>query len=49
LSISEILLGVAAWLFSMALIVLFLLVFYGVVVIVFRYAFEVELWNPFGG
>jgi hypothetical protein len=25
-----------------------LLVMYGIVVIIFRYAFGVELWNPFG-
>jgi hypothetical protein len=33
---------VAMWLFSITLI-------YGVVIIIFRYAFGVELWNPFHG
>jgi hypothetical protein len=27
---------------------LFLTLVYGVVVIIFRYAFDVHLWNPFG-
>jgi hypothetical protein len=31
---------VAGWLFG-------LLILYGIVVIIFRYAFGVELWNPF--
>ena len=28
--------------------ILFLLIMYGVVVLIFRHAFGVELWNPFG-
>jgi hypothetical protein len=31
----------AGWLFGIA-------VLYGIVVIIFRYAFDVHLWNPFG-
>jgi hypothetical protein len=31
-----------------ALGIVFLLIVYGVVVLIFRYAFGVELWNPFG-
>ena len=46
MSIIKILLSAAAGLFFMAL---YLLLFYGVIVIVFRYAFGIELWNPFGG
>lgn len=34
-------------LFQFASGALVLLLMYGVVVIVFRYAFHVELWNPF--
>lgn len=34
-------------LFNMACGLLALAVMYGVVVTVFRYAFHVELWNPF--
>ena len=42
------------WLFALLPMILFfcawifaLVLFYGVVVIIFRYAFGVELWNPF--
>jgi len=34
-------------LFQLACGVLVLSLMYGVVVIIFRYAFHVELWNPF--
>ena len=30
-----------AWLFGITIL-------YGIVVIIFRYAFDVHLWNPFG-
>jgi hypothetical protein len=42
------LLGMAVFgLINMAIGLVALAVMYGVVVIVFRYAFHVELWNPF--
>ena len=37
-----------AGLFQMATGLFGLCLAYGVVVIIFRYAFHVELWNPFG-
>jgi hypothetical protein len=39
--------GLFSGLFSIALIGFFLLIFYGVVVLIFRHAFGVELPNPF--
>jgi hypothetical protein len=42
------LIGMAIFgLMNMAIGLVALAVMYGVVVIVFRYAFHVELWNPF--
>jgi hypothetical protein len=39
---------VAFWLINAGAGLLFLTLAYGVVVIIFRYAFGVHLWNPFG-
>jgi len=43
---SLVFLGIAG-LFQMAAGAFVLCLMYGVVVIIFRYAFHVELWNPF--
>jgi hypothetical protein len=39
---------VVLWLINAGGSLLFLTLAYGVVVIIFRYAFGVHLWNPFG-
>jgi hypothetical protein len=47
-SVVEALLAIVSILFTLLLTAVFFAVLYGIVVIVFRSAFGVELWNPFG-
>jgi hypothetical protein len=47
--LGELISGIICTALSLVAAYLTLILFYGIVLMVFRYAFAIELWNPFQG